>query len=203
MAYINFKLLRKKGLTMTDYTILQCCKQAKFEDLSEELMEFCNEDVEQLLKYEDSGLIKFVKGKAKDTFFQRARLSKEGETLMANLEAVDATEEDIVIWDWLANIYKKNEKDIGNSRKGKMYLAQFRAASGIDRNRLSFLCSKFIKDESRMEYSHRLDYVFFKPPNIHAVKFDLEESKLWKYYLQSREFFDKRFEEILEKEENN
>lgn len=182
--------------------ILQCCHQMRFEDLSEDLIKLCDDEVETLLRYEDKGLVQFVKGKSKDTFFQRARLSKHGSKVLEDLGTAIITEEDIIIWDWLVGFYRKEGKEIGNSKKGKLWLASFRVESGIDRNRLSFLCQKFITDETQMDYSHRLDYVFFKPPNIHSVKFDIEESKLWKYYNRSKAFFDARFETILQKEQN-
>jgi len=72
-------------------------------------------------------------------------------------------------------------------------LAQFRAESGITKNDLILLCNHFITDSSRMEYSHRLDYVFFKPATAFDVRFSLEESKLWQYYLKYQDYFEESF----------
>ena len=196
MAYINFPLLKTRGLSQSQYLILQCCKQQKFEDLHETLIELCNEDVEELFTLEEKGLVQFIKGKARDTFFQRARSSKSGDDLLELLETAAVTEEDIIIWDWLANIYKKRDKKVGNAKKGKFFLAQFRIQSGINKNNLSFLCHAFIKDPAKMEWSFQLDYVFFKPDNVFTTKFDLEQSKLWHYYKDNQEYFDKKFAEL-------
>lgn len=204
MAYINIKLLESKKITFVDYFLLQCCKQMKFEDVSESLVELarlCNTDeMEPLLELEQQGLVVFVKGKAKDNMFQRARLSAKGSEWMDLFETPEITEEDIVIWDWLVLKYKEKDKKIGNSKKGKLWLANFRVQSGIDRNKLSLLCDTFIKDESRMEWSFQLDYIFFKPSSLFSVNFQLEDSKLWSYYQDHKEFFDKRFATMDAKE---
>lgn len=200
MAHINFHYLKTQEISVQDFLRLQCCKQMKYEDVSETLIELCKEDPEPLFVLEEIGFIEFIKGKIKDSMFKKARLTKKGYAFMENVEAASVTEDDILIWDWLAGIYKSQNKDLGNSKKGKMWLASFRSQSGITRNKLSYLCKAFINDEDRMEYSQRLDYVFFKPPNHFSVKFDIEESKLWKYYLAKKEMFDKQFDKIDERE---
>ena len=193
MAYINFNLLTEKGYDYIDALVLQMCKQMKFEDISQHLMALSNYEVEFLLRYEDIGLVTFIKGSPKDNMFQKARLTKEGQKLLDSLEVASITEEDEKIWDWLAAYYKKIGKQVGNTKKGKRYLAQFRLDSGINRNKLVYLCKSFIDDESRMEYSIVLEYVFFKPFNVYSTRFSLEDSKLWKYYLEHKDTFDEEF----------
>lgn len=200
MAYINFTLLSEKGISGEQYLILQCCKQMKFEDVSETLISFCKEDTEPLLSLEDIGLVSFVKGKAKDTLFQKARLTEKGTNLMDSFETPDITDEDLRLWDWLVVIYKKKDKKIGNATKGKKWLANFRVQSGISRNKLAELCNTFVRDESRMEWSYQLDYVFFKPKDVFTTRFSLEESKLWSYYQERKNYFDEKFLKIDEDE---
>jgi hypothetical protein len=111
-------------------------------------------------------------------------------------ETPEITDEDIVIWDWLVSIYKKRDKKIGNAKKGKIWLANFRVQSGINLNKLSFLCKEFINDKERMEWSFQLDFIFFKPSNVFESRFSLEGSKLWHYYQDRQEFFDNEFEKF-------
>lgn len=193
MAYINFTLLFEKEFTTKDFIILQIIKQSPFEDLTDHLVSACDSEVENLLEFEDKGLVEFIKGKKGDTFFQRARLSKKGSELLDSLEIAEVLPEDEIIWDWLVKVYKNKDKKIGNTKKGKRYLAQFRIHSGLSRNKLSYLCHAFIIDETRMEYSHILEYVFFKPANVFTTRFDLEESKLWAYYQEHFEAFQEEF----------
>lgn len=194
--YLNFELLRKSGLTANDYGILLACKQQRSEKLGEYISEMCSDTEEPLLKLEDKGLVTFIKGTSKDCFFDKARTTPKGNELIDELNDAPTTEEDKKLWDWLERVYVNKGKEIGNKKKGLKYLSQFRAQSGIERNNLGFLCTKFIKDERCMEYSIRLDYIFFKAPNVFVTRFSLEDSKLYQYYLQNKEFFDKKFEEM-------
>jgi hypothetical protein len=199
MAYINFEILENKQITPLEYLILQCCKQMKTEDVSKQLIELCS-DEEPIINLEQRDFVQFVKGKAKDNFFQKARLSAKGTELMDLIETPFIIPEDVVVWDWLARHYEKEGKEVGNAKKGKIWLASFRANSGIAKNHLVTLCLAFTKDEAQMEYSKRLDYVFFKPDNLFTTRFELDSSKLWRYYLKRKEYFDKVFEDMDRKE---
>ena len=199
MAYINFEILEDKQITPLEYLILQCCKQMKTEDVSKQLIELCG-DEEPIINLEQRDFVQFVKGKAKDNFFQKARLSARGTELMDLIETPFIIPEDVVVWDWLARHYEKEGKEVGNAKKGKIWLASFRANSGIAKNHLVTLCLAFTKDEAQMEYSKRLDYVFFKPDNVFTTRFELDSSKLWRYYLKRKDYFDKVFEDMDRKE---
>jgi hypothetical protein len=199
MAYINFEILESKQITPLEYLILQCCKQMKTEDVSKQLIELCG-DEEPLINLEQRDFVQFVKGKAKDNFFQKARLSARGTELMDLIETPFIIPEDVVVWDWLSRHYEKEGKEVGNAKKGKIWLASFRANSGIAKNHLVTLCLAFTKDEAQMEYSKRLDYVFFKPDNVFTTRFELDSSKLWRYYLKRKDYFDKVFEDMTRKE---
>jgi hypothetical protein len=199
MAYINFEILESKQITPLEYLILQCCKQMKTEDVSKQLIELCG-DEEPIINLEQRDFVQFVKGKAKDNFFQKARLSARGTELMDLIETPFIIPEDVVVWDWLSRHYEKEGKEVGNAKKGKIWLASFRANSGIAKNHLVTLCLAFTKDEAQMEYSKRLDYVFFKPDNVFTTRFELDSSKLWRYYLKRKDYFNKVFEDMTRKE---
>lgn len=165
----------------------------KYEDCSEILIETVG-DEETLLTFEDDGLITFVKGKAKENIFQKARITSKGEDLLSDLETPEILEEDLKLFDWGSSYYKKLGKKVGNAKKCKMYIALFRVNSGIARNKLVKLLQVFLRDEVSQEYSFVLEYVFFKPSNIYSTRFDIHQSRLYQFYLGNKELFDQEFE---------
>jgi hypothetical protein len=47
-----------------------------------------------------------------------------------------------------------------------------------------------------MEYNMKLEFAFFKPTNVFQVKFDLDQSRLYAYYIKRKDFFDSKFEKL-------
>lgn len=187
--YINFPLSESYGLIPEDVIILQLIFQNKFEDHGELLEKVCT----NLHKYEEQGFVKYINGTKKDSPFKLIRLSDKGNRILEEIQVAGVTNDDLDLYQWLESVYKKEGKDIGNVKKVKSFISQFRVNSGIERNHLAYLCSTFIKDEKEMEYSKRLEYLFFKPANVFTVKFDIEGSRLYQYYLKRKEFYDAKF----------
>ena len=186
--YINFKIIEGK-VTPIELLVLQICKQQKNEDLSLELLSF--EDlIPSLFRRE---LLDTVKGTPKQHPLSKLRISKKGQVLLDKAQVPFIIEEDIKIFDWLVSVYKETGKEIGNQKKTQQYIAQFRVESDINRNKLAKLCKTFIDDDSNFEWSKRLEYLFWKPRNVFDTKFDIEQSRLYNYYLQNKEFFDIEF----------
>lgn len=195
--YINFQLAKTKGLTPTDVANLQLISQNKTESLWEIITETVS--LQTLDRYQNLGYITLVKAKNKgDTIQNRVRLSPKGSELLEDLQVPEVNSEDLMLYDWLEATYKKEDKEIGNRKKTKLYIALFRSHSGIDRNKLALLCKTFMNDSSQFEWSKRLEFLFFKPGNVFSVKFDLEQSKLYQYYLKHKEHFDNKFAKIEE-----
>ena len=195
--YINFQLAKTKGLTPTDVANLQLISQNKTESLWEIITETVS--LQTLDRYQNLGYITLVKAKNKgDTIQNRVRLSTKGSELLEDLQVPEVNSEDLMLYDWLEATYKKEDKEIGNRKKTKLYIALFRSHSGIDRNKLALLCKTFMNDSSQFEWSKRLEFLFFKPGNVFSVKFDLEQSKLYQYYLKHKEHFDNKFAKIEE-----
>lgn len=190
--YINFNFLSEKNISPQEALILICCNQMRFEDISDHLIVLCRENEENLLSLEDKGYLEFIKGKAKDTIFQRARLSSEGKKIVDNIDIASLTEDDIKVWDWLSNYYKSEGKSVGNAKKGKFWLSQFRLQSGLRENRLVKVCKDFLSSES-FNYSQQLEYLFYKPANAFDTRFSLDGSKLWQFY----QYNEKRYLEIF------
>lgn len=191
--YINFKLLPSLGLSLEDVTVMQMCKQNKTEDLSEELSKF-----DFILKrLQEKELVSEIKkGKSK---FERKRLTKKGKKVLEDIETPEVTADDLVLFDWLEKLYISQDKEVGNKRKTKMYLALFRVNSGIQKNELATLLDEFTRDEDNMSYNHKLEYAFFKPSNVFQTKFELDQSRLWGYYQKNEEHMLRLFEELKSK----
>lgn len=195
--YINFQIAKNKGLTPTDVANLQLICQNKNEKLWEIITETIS--LQTLDRYQNLGYITLVKAKNKsDSIQNRVRLSTKGYELLEDLQVPEINEDDLMLYDWLEATYKKEDKELGNRKKTKLYIALFRAHSGIDRNKLALLCKTFMNDSSQFEWSMRLEYLFFKPSNVFSVKFDLEQSRLYQYYIKHKEHFDNKFAKIEE-----
>jgi hypothetical protein len=172
--------------------ILQMVKQQRSEDCSEYLVD-CHKEIRCLTEL---GYISSIKGNKKDSAESKLRTTKAGEELLQNIEIPEIIEEDLTLFEWVKNIYLSKDKKLGNQKKTKLYIALFRAHSGIDRNKLATLLSIFVEDEQNMAYSHILEYIFYRPANVYATKFTLLESRLYNYYLDHQEFFDEKFNQI-------
>lgn len=195
MAYFNLPLIHEKEFNLHEVIVMQVLKQNRSEENENYLaLYLCDDMIE---KFTEFGLITYIKKKKKsESDLSVMRLSKKGETLLEDFQTPEIISDDILIYDWLEDIYKKSDKEVGNRKKTKMWIAYFRAYSGISKNKLAYLCQTFINDEEQMEWSRRLEYLFYKPSTVFATKFDIEESRLFKYYLKHQQMFDKQFEEL-------
>lgn len=195
MSYININLVHEKGYNLKEVNVMQLLKQNRSEDMERFLVMYFNDDI--LEKFDREGIIDKVKKKKKaDSDFSIMRLSKKGDNLLEDFQTPEILEEDLTIYSWLSNIYQKTDREIGNKRKTKMWIACFRANSQISRNKLAFLCQHFLDDESQMEYSKKLEFLFFKPSNLFTTKFDLDQSRLYQHYVKYEDFFLNKFAEI-------
>lgn len=192
--YVNLKNLFELP-EINFLPLLLVLYQASKKDVHEEIKSIYPEK-EDLDYLESNGFIKYIKGTKNQDIYQKLRLDKKGKEFLKSLEEPSVEEEDLKIFDWLSDIYKKREKQIGNGKKTKYLIAAFREKSGIEKNRLAFLCNCFINDENEQEYSHKLEYVFWKPKNVFQVKFILEDSRLWNYYQKNKSYFDNKFKNI-------
>jgi hypothetical protein len=192
--YVNFEVLNKSDLEPEDIILLTACRQNRTEDLGKYIEDKFGKP--KLWILEQKGFIEYIKGAKKDTEFDKVRMTKKGQEFIDTIETPGVTEDDIKLYEWLEAEYKSSGRVIGNRKKTKMYISLFRAHSRIERNRLAFLCDTFLNDEDQMKYSQKLEYMFFKPSGAYNTRFDIEESRLYKYYLAHQEAFDKEFEKL-------
>lgn len=186
--YINFNLLQSYGLIPEDVVTLQAIFQNKFENNEALLIAIC--DVEKFEKFE---LVTYIQGSKKASKQSLMRLSPKGSKILEEIQIAEVNQDDLDVYGWLEGVYKKSGKEIGNMKKTKSLIAQFRVHSGIERNHLAFLCKTFINDEKEMEWSQKLEFLFWKPANLFQTKFDIEQSRLYQYYLKRKEQFDAKF----------
>lgn len=173
-------------MELEDFLFLTLLHQAKAQDVQSLIKEKISE--QKLEEYKERKFLKVLKN-------GEMRLSPEGLEVLTDItSSADVLPEDIMVFDWLSKHFKKIGKEVGNMKKTKLYIALFRMQSGISKNNLINLCKDFVNDSGNMEYSHRLEYVFFKPPSAFTTRFDLEESKLWRFYNKNKEHYDTRFE---------
>lgn len=190
--YINLKYLAEQSMGFEDIFILQLAKQQRSEDCSEWLS-FYSEKIPELVTL---GYLEYIKGNKKDSEISKLRITKAGSTLLDDIEIAEITENDIKLFEWIKKIYIEKGKKLGNQKKTKLYIALFRVQSGIDLNRLAHLMNTFINDDQNMEYNHILEYALFKPANVFTTRFTLGESRLYQYYLNHQDHFDKIFENL-------
>jgi hypothetical protein len=195
MAYLNLNLIHDKQYTLPEVYCMQILKQARSEDMEQYLAMYLDDLI--LEKFAEEKIIDAVKKKKKTSSdFSTYRLSKKGNELLELFETPEINSDDIKIYDWLSGIYQSTEREIGNKKRTKIWIACFRAHSGIQRNSLAFLCQHFINDESQMAWSQKLEFLFFKPSNLFTTKFELEQSRLYQHYIKHQAFFDKKFAEL-------
>lgn len=195
--YINFVIAKNRGLSPTDVANLQLISQNKTEDLEEIITD--NIQLSVLNWYQELEYVTLVRAKNKsDSIQNRIRLSPKGNDLLEDLQVPQINDDDLQLYNWLEKTYQKEGKELGNRKKTKLYIALFRVNSGIDRNKLALLCKAFMNDSGQFEWSNKLEFLFFKPGNVFSVKFDLEQSKLYQYYIKHKEHFDNKFAKIDE-----
>jgi hypothetical protein len=195
--YINFVIAKNRGLSPTDVANLQLISQNKTEKLEEIITD--NIPLSVLNWYQELEYVTLVRAKNKsDSIQNRIRLSTKGNDLLEDLQVPEINDDDLQLYNWLERTYQKEGKELGNRKKTKLYIALFRVNSGIDRNKLALLCKAFMNDSSQFEWSKKLEFLFFKPGNVFSVKFDLEQSKLYQYYIKHKEHFDNKFAKIEE-----
>lgn len=191
--YINFKMLESRELDFTDLLLLQAARQQKSEDLSHIIEKFSDTRIDSLF---NKSLLTKIKGGKKDSEARKIRITGKGNDILDNIETPEIEDQDLQMFDWMEDVYLRLGKEIGNKKKTKMYIALFRVHSGIEKNHLATLLDKFVKDNSNMEYNHKLEYVFFKPATVYQVRFELEQSRLYQYYVNNKFEMDQLFKEI-------
>lgn len=188
--YINFTVLEKEGISPLHLLSLIAIKQKNFAYVED----VCEDYVRDLVNKEYVKSVKVVK--KLEGSIQALRITPQGNKLLIDLETPEIEEEDKVVFEWLKKHYLKLGKEVGNGAKTLRHIRDFRVKSGIEKNNLLILCLAFLRDEDNMQYNNILEYAFYKAPTAFETRFNLEESRLHKYYLKREEYFKKEFKEV-------
>lgn len=188
--FINFKVLDKERMSPLKAFILVAIKQKDFEWLKETYW------LEERDYLSENGYLTAIKTSKKlEGSTESLRLTPKAKKFLEDLETAEVSEEDEKVFEWLKNHYTKLGKEIGNGAKTKRHIRDFRIKSGIEKNNLIKLCLAFLQDEENMTYNLKLEFAFYKPPTAFETRFNLEESRLYKYYLKREAYFKSQFEE--------
>ena len=193
--YINTTILKSKNLSLQEFSVLCLIRQQKFENNTEILESEVNGDI--LGKFTALGLVEYVSRKNKaQKELDLIRTSKKGNEWIDDINTADVCEDTLKIYNWVENIYLSTNREIGNKKRTKQFIAQFSKESTITRNHLAFLIQSFINTESEFDWSKKLQFLFFKGESLFSVRFDLHSSRLYQFYLKQENYFSEQFSKI-------
>ena len=183
------------NLNLYDLGVLQLIKQNKTEDVSE-FLELSIVGTMILERFEVDNYVEYIKPKKKgDSVYKCVRTTKKANSLLESISTASVAEEDKTVFDWLKKHYLKMGKEVGNGAKTQRHIRDFRIKTGIEKNNLLNLCLAFLQDEDNMTYNNILEYAFYKAPTAFETKFNIEESRLYKYYLKREPYFKSIFKD--------
>lgn len=193
--YINTIILKSKNLSLQEFSVLCLIRQQKFENNTEILESEVNGDI--LGKFQTLGLVEYISRKNKaQKELDLIRTSKKGNEWIDDINTADVCEDTLKIYNWVENIYLSTNREIGNKKRTKQFIAQFSKESSITRNHLAFLIQSFINTESEFDWSKKLQFLFFKGESLFSVRFDLHSSRLYQFYLKQENYFLEQFSKI-------
>lgn len=193
--YINTTILKSKNLSLQEFSVLCLIRQQKFENNTEILESEVNGDI--LGKFTALGLVEYVSRKNKaQKELDLIRTSKKGNEWIDDINTADVCEDTLKIYNWVENIYLSTNREIGNKKRTKQFIAQFSKESTITRNHLAFLIQSFINTESEFDWSKKLQFLFFKGESLFSIRFDLHSSRLYQFYLKQENYFSEQFSKI-------
>lgn len=193
--YINTTILKSKNLSLQEFSVLCLIRQQKFENNTEILESEVNGGI--LGKFVSLGLVEYVSRKNKaQKELDLIRTSKKGNEWIDDINTADVCEDTLKIYNWVENIYLSTNREIGNKKRTKQFIAQFSKESTITRNHLAYLIQSFINTESEFDWSKKLQFLFFKGESLFSVRFDLHSSRLYQFYLKQESYFLEQFLKI-------
>lgn len=181
--YINYEILTSKNLTLYELGVLQLVKQNRIENLSSEI-EFEVTGTDIIQKFIMSGYVEEIKGKAKETLYQKLRTTKKGNEVLEDIDIPNVSEGDIKMRDYLIDMYLNNEdteRTVGNKKKIVVYISIMRAELNLSLHQFFYLCEYFLAE---YPFTKILEYLFFNSNKNRYGKFqnNLQDSPLYQFY---------------------
>lgn len=174
-------------MQLGDVEVLLSIKQQPREDVVEFLLQHLTE--EQYSRFNELGLLKEVKAKNKtEHLYNRLRLSEKGTKLLEDLSIPEVTQEDLIMANYLMEMYLKHEDEertIGNRKLIAIYCCQFRNYLGLSLHQMYYLCVYFLGE---FTYTKVLENIFFDKNKNRYGKFkdNIDDSKLYQFYLDRK-----------------
>jgi hypothetical protein len=183
--FLNFNTFHKHNLQPEDLYFLASIKQIEKEQLK-------NIPIEVIQRFEALGILTTIKGKKDEPESLKIRLNDKGKEFFRELSEPEVEEQDRIIFDYLKKYYLDAGKSVGNGIRTQRHLRDFRLQTGIEKNNLIKLILSFLAENE--DKSKMLEYVLHHPKHAYDIKFNLDTSWLWNFYLQNKEHLEKQFE---------
>jgi hypothetical protein len=177
--YINFSLLKSKGLNIRHLGILLAIKQKEF-DLYKELFApvdtpfWFAEEIDKLL---DLSYIQTLKSKS------GVSISKSGTALLKSLEIAGLNEEHKDQYAKFVEAYTAAglpKEKLGNTKRGLEYYVAFVSETNYSFEEIYSTIESYIEENSREPvYVRKLSDLLCKQDNVYSTRFDLSKSKLY------------------------
>ena len=173
--YINFPLLKSKGLDITHLGALIAIKQKDWELFSEQLFQSHKDNIIDLLLAQ--GYIQPLKSKS------GVSISKSGTALLKSLEIAGLNEEHKEQYVKFVEAYTAAglpKEKLGNTKRGLEYYVAFVSETNYSFEEIYSTIESYIEENSREPvYVRKLSELFFKAQNPYATRFTLSDSKLY------------------------
>lgn len=151
--YINFKQLASSKRTFTELMVVLAIRQG-----SHEVVEAHSECLPALM---DADLIQANKSGTMG-------LTQKGMDFIAAVEAYEAQEEALEMYEQLVELYSSYGKEIGNKSMAKKNVLWFYANTGFKKETVVPMVRRYLEENSGdIQYARNLEYLFFKPVNAY------------------------------------
>ena len=184
--YLNFQTFKKHNLKPEDLFYLLAVKQ-----IEKEQLETLPQDV--IERFEALGILTIIKGTKSDSEQSKIRLNIKGKEFFRELSEPEVEEQDKTVFNWLKKHYLNAGKSVGNGIRTQKHLRDFRIQTGIEKNNLIKLILFFLAENE--DKSKQLEYILHYPKHAYDIKFNLDTSWLYNFYLHNKEHLDKQFED--------
>ena len=184
--YINFDIVKEKGLMPTDVMILQLISQNRTDNLAHYIAMSIGDELLELLEKES--LVEYIKGTKKQSEFEKIRLTSKGKKLLEAVQIPNTTEADIKMADYLMEMYLSHDdgdRRIGNKKKVITYCTIFRSRMQLSLHQMYWLCWYFLQEYA---YTKVLQYIFYNDNKHRYSSFEaqFEESPLYQFLSENK-----------------
>lgn len=170
MGYINYKILYEKGLSDSDFHLLQKVFQ---KDII--LIEPFLDD---LRRFKSMDLIQYLKGKEEQV--EGLRISKKGNELLNQLSTIGYNDYIGELINKLIDLYKASNKHVGTKLEVQSRLIWFIENTGFSNTVIFKSVEEYLLNNT--EYTKSLENLIWSPPSkAFSVHKNLKDSKLYDF----------------------